>query len=60
MNFTEKLNAATRILQGDVEREPSVVMNLRRIVSRLPNDLIAKWQSDNYHNRPSAEENLLG
>ncbi|KAL9975234.1 hypothetical protein ACROYT_G012368 [Oculina patagonica] len=48
MNFSEKLNAATRILQGDVEREASVATNLRRIVSRLPNDLIIKWQNENY------------
>ena len=48
MNFSEKLNAATRILQGDVEREASVATNLRRIVSRLPNDLINRWQNENY------------
>ena len=48
MNLSEKLNAATRILQGDVEREASVATNLRRIVSRLPNDLIIKWQNENY------------
>lgn len=48
MNFSKKLNAATRILQGDVEHEASVATNLRRIVSRLPNDLIVKWQNENY------------
>ena len=48
MNFSEKLNTATRILQGDVEREASVATNLRRIVGRLPNDLITKWQNENY------------
>ena len=48
LNFSENLNAATRILKGDVEREASVAMNLRRIVSRLPNDLILKWQTVNY------------
>ena len=48
MNFSEKLNAATRILQGDVEREASVSTNLKRIFNRLPNDLIVKWQNENY------------
>ena len=48
MNLSEKLIAATRILQGGVEREASVATNLRRIVSRLPNDLIIKWQNENY------------
>ena len=48
MNFSEKLSAATRILQGDVEREASVAKNLRRIISRFPNDLIARWQNKNY------------
>ena len=48
LNFSENLNAATRILKGDVEREASVATNLRRIVNRLPNDLIFKWQTVNY------------
>ena len=48
LNFTENLNAATRILKGDVEREASVATNLRRLVNRLPNDLILKWQTVNY------------
>lgn len=48
LNFSEKLNAATKILQGCVECEASVATNLRKIVNRLPNDLIAKWQSGNY------------
>ena len=48
MNFSEKLNAAMRILQGDVEREASVSTNLKRIVNRLLNDLIVKWQNENY------------
>ena len=48
LNFSENLNAATRILKGDVEREASVATNLRRIVNRLPNDLILKWQTVNY------------
>ena len=48
LNFAEKLNAATKILKGDVEHEASVATNLRRIVSRLPNDLVAKWQTENY------------
>ena len=47
LNFSEKLNAATKILQGDVEREASVATNLRKIVNRLPNDLVAKWQVEN-------------
>lgn len=42
MNFSEELNTATRILQGDVEHEANVATNLRRIVSCLPNDLIIK------------------
>lgn len=48
LNFAERLNAATKILKGDVEHEASVATNLRRIVSRLPNDLVAKWQTENY------------
>ena len=48
MNFSEKLNTATKILQGDIEREANVARNLKRIVSRLPNDLIIKWQNENY------------
>ena len=48
MNFSEKLNAASRILHGDVEREASAATNLKRIVNRLPNDLIVKWQNENY------------
>ena len=47
LNFVEKLNAATKILKGDIEHEASVATNLRRIVSRLPNDLVAKWQTEN-------------
>ena len=34
MNISEKLNAASRILHGDVEREASVATNLKRIVNR--------------------------
>ena len=48
LNFSENLNAATRILKGYVEREASVATNVRRIVNRLPNDLILKWQTVNY------------
>ena len=48
LNFSENVNAAKRILKGDVEREASVATNLRRIVNRLPNDLILKWQTVNY------------
>ena len=48
MNFSEKLNAASRILHGDVEREASIATNLKRIVHRVPNDLIVKWQKENY------------
>ena len=48
LNFSENLNAATRILKEDVEREASVATNLRRIVKRFPNDLILKWQTVNY------------
>ena len=48
MNFSEKLNTATKILQGDIECEANVVTNFKRIVSRLPNDLIIKWQNENY------------
>ena len=36
------------ILQGDVEREVRVGTNLRKIVNRLPNNLVAKWQTENY------------
>ena len=48
MNFSEKLNTATKILQGDIEREANVATNLKCIISRLPNDLIIKWQNENY------------
>ena len=48
LNFSENLNAATRILKEDFERETSVATNLRRIVNRLPNDLILEWQTVNY------------
>ena len=48
LNFSEKLNAAMKILQGDVEPEASVATNLRKIITRLPNDLVAKWQTENY------------
>ena len=48
MNFSEKLNTATEILQGDIEREANVATNLKRIVSCLPNDLIIKRQNENY------------
>ena len=48
MNFSEKLNTATKILQVDIKREANVATNLKRIVSRLPNDLIIKCQNENY------------
>lgn len=48
LNFSEKLNAAMKILQGDVEREVSVATNLRKIVNALPSDLVAKWLTENY------------
>ena len=48
MNFSEKLNTATKILQGNVEHEANVATNLKCIISRLPNDLIIKWQNENY------------
>ena len=48
MNFSEKLNTATKILQGDFERDANVATNLKHIVDRLPNDLIIKWQNENY------------
>jgi len=48
LNFSEKLNAATKVLNGDVEREASVATDLRKIVNSLPNDLVAKWQTENY------------
>lgn len=46
LNFSEKLNAATKILQGCVEREASVATNLRKIVNRLPNDLDCSVQDE--------------
>ena len=46
LNFSENLNAATRILEGHFEREECVATNLRGIVNRLPNDLIL-WQVAN-------------
>ena len=48
MNFSEKLNTATKILQRDIEREANITTNLKHIVSRLPNNLIIKWQNENY------------
>ena len=48
MNLSEKLNTATKIFQGNTEREANVAKNLKRIVSHLPNDLIIKWQNENY------------
>ena len=48
MNFSEKLNTATKILQGDIEREANVATNLKRIVGHLPNDLVIQWQNKNY------------
>ena len=44
----EKLTTATKILTGADEKEISVATNLRRIVNRLPNDLVSKWQNVNY------------
>lgn len=48
LNFSEKLIAATKVLRGEYEREVSVATNLRKIVNRLPNDMITKWQQENY------------
>lgn len=42
LNFAEKLNAATKILKGEFEHEANVATNLKRIVNRLPHDLIVK------------------
>lgn len=39
LNFAEKLNIAMKILGSDVDCEASVATSLRRIVSRLANDL---------------------
>ena len=36
-------------LGSDVEREASVATKLIQIVNRLPNDLINKWETKNYH-----------
>ena len=51
LNFSEKLNAATRILEGDFEREEGVAANLRGKVNLLPNDLML-WQVANRELRP--------
>lgn len=48
LNFAEELTTATRILKGEFEHEANVATNLKRIVNRLPHDLIVKWQSVNY------------
>ena len=48
LNCAEKLNIAMKILGSAVECEASVATSLRRIVRRLPNDLITKWQTENY------------
>ena len=42
VNFSEKMNTATKILQGNIEREANVATNFKSIVSRLPNDPIIK------------------
>ena len=47
MGIVLDLNTATKILQGDIEREANVATNLKHIVGRLPNDLIIKWQKEN-------------
>lgn len=48
LNFSDKLIAATKVLRGEYETEVSVATNLRKIVNRLPNDMITKWQQENY------------
>ena len=48
LNFAERLNTATKILTGADEQEISVATNLRKIIDRLPNDLIPRWQNENY------------
>jgi hypothetical protein len=48
LNFAERLTTATKILTGADEKEISVATNLRKIVNRLPNDLVSKWQNLNY------------
>ena len=48
LNFAEQLNTATKVLTGNDEQEASVATNLKRIVNRLPNDLIFRWQNVNY------------
>ena len=48
LNFAERLNTATKVLIGRNEQEVSVATNLKRIVNRLPNDVIGRWQSENY------------
>ena len=48
LNISEKLNAAKRILKDDIEREASVATNLKRKVNRLSNELITRWQNENY------------
>ena len=47
MRIVLDLNTATKILQGDIEREANVATNLKRIVGRFPNDLIINWQNEN-------------
>lgn len=48
LNFAERLNTATKVLTGRNEQEISVATNLKRIVNRLPNDIIGRWQIENY------------
>lgn len=48
LNFTEKLTTATRILKGEFKHEANEATNLKRIVNRLPHDLIVKWRNVNY------------
>ena len=49
LNFAEKLNTATKILKGEFDHEANVATNFKRIVNRLPDELIIKWQGVNYN-----------
>ncbi|KAK3745279.1 hypothetical protein QZH41_003744 [Actinostola sp. cb2023] len=48
LNFGEQLHTATTVLKGDYEKEISVATNMRKLVNRLPFDMISKWQNENY------------
>ena len=48
LNFAEQLEAASKKLSGHYELEASTMINMRQIVTRLPNNLVNKWGEVSY------------